>query len=124
MKVEIIGATGYGGAELVRIMRQHPHVSIHSVHASSLLGEPLTGSYPHMQTIVDDKLQPVDGNKMSREVDLVFKATPSGVATELAPQFLEKGVKVIDLSGDYRITDQEVYRAWYGIDPSDRKSVV
>ena len=119
MKVAIIGATGYGGAELVRILRQHPHVSIHSVHASSLLGEPLTGSYPHMQTIVDDQLQPVDVNKMSQEVDLVFMATPSGVATELAPQFLKNGVKVIDLSGDYRITDQEVYRAWYGIDPSD-----
>ena len=119
MKVAIIGATGYGGAELVRILRQHPHVSIHSVHASSLHGEPLSGSFPHMQTLVDDQLQSVDINKISQEVDLVFMATPSGVAMKLAPQFLENGVKVIDLSGDYRITDQEVYQSWYGIDPAD-----
>lgn len=121
MKVAIIGATGYGGAELVRILRQHPHVSIHSVHASSLHGEPLSGSYPHMQTLVDDQLQPVDIEKMAQEVDLVFTATPSGVAMKLVPLFLEKGVKVIDLSGDFRITDRAAYKAWYGVDAADKE---
>lgn len=120
MKVAIIGATGYGGAELVRILRQHPHVSIHSVHASSLHGEPLSGSYPHMQTLVDDPLQAVDVEKMSEEVDLVFTATPSGVARDLAPQFIEKGVKVIDLSGDFRIQDQAAYEAWYKMESADK----
>src|SRR5699024_546984 len=103
MKIAIIGATGYGGAELVRILRQHPHVSIHSIHASSLHGEPLQNSFPHMQTLVEDHLQAVDIEKMAKEVDLVFTATPSGVAKDLAPAFLSKGVKVIDLSGDFRM---------------------
>src|SRR5690625_3879267 len=120
MKIAIIGATGYGGAELVRILRQHPHVSIHSVHASSLLGEPLQNSFPHMQTLVDEQLQAVDVEKMAKEVDLVFTATPSGVAMNLAPRFLAEDVKVIDLSGDLRITDQEIYKSWYGIEASDQ----
>lgn len=120
MKIAIIGATGYGGAELVRILRQHPRVSIHSVHASSLHGEPLSNSFPHMQSLVNDSLQAVDVEEMAKEVDLVFTATPSGVARDLAPQFLEKGVKVIDLSGDFRILDQEVYEKWYGIEAADK----
>ena|SRR5690625_553279 len=120
MNIAIIGATGYGGAELVRILRQHPHVSIHSVHASSLHGEPLYNSFPHMQTLVGNRLQNVDIEKMAKEVDLVFTATPSGVAMNLAPAFLNEGVKVIDLSGDFRITNQDVYQDWYGIEAADQ----
>src|SRR5699024_1161216 len=121
MKVAIIGATGYGGAELVRILRQHPHVSIHSIHATSLDGEPLSKVYPHMQALVDHKLQPVDVKKISSEVELVFLATPSGVAMKLAPEFLNNGVKVIDLSGDFRVTNQQEYEKWYGIEAADKK---
>lgn len=120
MKVAIIGATGYGGAELVRFLRRHPHVSIHSIHASSLHGEPLANSYPHMQDLVVEQLEEVDVDKISREVDLVFTATPSGVARELAPQFIERDVKVIDLSGDFRIKNQDEYRKWYGLEPSEQ----
>lgn len=119
MKVSIIGATGYGGAELVRILRQHPRVSIHSIHATSMHGEPLANSFPHMETLVEDKIQPVDIKKIASEVDLVFTATPSGVATKLAPEFLAEGVKVIDLSGDFRITDREIYKEWYGIEAAN-----
>ncbi|MEI3614756.1 N-acetyl-gamma-glutamyl-phosphate reductase [Pseudogracilibacillus sp. SO30301A] len=120
MKIAIIGATGYGGAELVRILRQHPRVSIHSVHASSLYGEPLHKSFPHMQNVVAEPLQAVNVKNMAKEVDLVFMATPSGVAMNVAPQFLAEGVKVIDLSGDFRITDQKVYEQWYGIEAADK----
>lgn len=114
MKVAIIGATGYGGAELIRILHKHPHVSIHSIHATSLLGEQIQASYPHMQNVVDLQLDSVDTEKLASEVDLVFTATPSGVSKKIAPKFLEKNVKVVDLSGDFRITDQQVYEAWYG----------
>ena len=112
MKVAIIGATGYGGAELVRFLRRHPHVSIHSIHASSEFGTPLADSYPHMEGIIDKKITEVDIEKIASEVALVFTATPSGVARDLAPKFLEKGVKVIDLSGDFRVTDQTIYENW------------
>lgn len=120
MKVAIIGATGYGGAELIKILRQHPRVSIHSIHATSLHGESIANVYPHMQVLADHQLQPVDTEKIAKEVDIVFTATPSGVAKNLAPAFLEKGVKVVDLSGDFRITDQEVYEKWYGLEAADK----
>ena len=123
MKAAIIGATGYGGAELIRILRRHPHVSIHSVHASSLHGEPISNVYPHMQNLADYQLQSVNVEKIASEVDIVFTATPSGVAMKLAPEFLDKGVKVIDLSGDYRIADKEIYEKWYGIEAADRKLI-
>lgn len=120
MKAAIIGATGYGGAELVSILRRHPHVSIHSVHATSSHGEALSDVYPHMQGLANQPLQSVDIDKISKEVDIVFTATPSGVAMKLAPQFLKRGVKVIDLSGDYRINDQKAYEKWYGIEAADQ----
>lgn len=119
MKVAIIGATGYGGAELVRILHRHPHVSIHSIHASSLHGEELAKTYPHMQALVGDRLAPVDVDKIAAEVDLVFTATPTGVAEDLAPRFVERGVKVIDLSGDFRIKDRAIYKEWYGREATD-----
>src|SRR5699024_2886022 len=60
----------------------------------------LAMSFPHMQDLVDNRLEPADLDKLAAEVDVVFTATPSGVAMNLAPQLIEKGVKVIDLSGD------------------------
>lgn len=120
MKVAIIGATGYGGAELVRILRNHPHVSIHSIHASSLFSEPLANSYPHMNTLVDHRIEDVDVDELAKAIDLVFTATPSGIARDLAPQFIERGVKVIDISGDFRIKDQNDYKQWYGIEAAEQ----
>src|SRR5690625_4609809 len=119
MKIAIIGATGYGGAELVRLLHRHPLVSIHSIHATSLHGEALANSYPHMQTMVGHRLEPVDKEKITNEVDIVFTATPSGVSAKLAPEFIQKGVKVIDLSGDFRITNREMYKQWYGLEAAN-----
>src|SRR5690625_2169033 len=116
MKIAIIGATGYGGAELVRFLQRHPNVSIHSIHATSLHGEPLANSYPHMERLVEQRLAPVDLDKIANEVDLVFTATPSGVAAKLAPQLLDRNVRVIDLSGDFRIKEGKTYESWYGIE--------
>ncbi|HLR64630.1 MAG TPA: N-acetyl-gamma-glutamyl-phosphate reductase [Pseudogracilibacillus sp.] len=123
MKIGIIGATGYGGAELVRYLHKHPDVSIHSIHATSLHGEPLSNSYKHMEGIIPHTLSEVDVEHISKEVDLVFTATPSGVASKLAPQFIERGVKVIDLSGDFRIKSQAEYEKWYGIDAPNQALV-
>lgn len=123
MKVSVIGATGYGGEELMRLLSRHPSVSVHSIHATSLHGEPLTKVYPHMQQLIDHKLEPVDVDKIASEVDLVFLATPTGVAMKLAPAFLEKGVKVIDLSGDYRIQNKKAFETWYQTEAADDQYV-
>lgn len=120
MKVAIIGATGYGGAELVRILRNHPHVSIHSIHASSLFGESLTNSYPHMEGLIDHRIEEVNVEKLAKKIDLVFTATPSGVARDIAPRFIERGVKVIDISGDFRIKNRHDYKKWYGMEAAEQ----
>src|SRR5699024_8783763 len=114
MKAAIIGATGYGGAELIRILHNHPHVSIHSVHATSELGKSLSKNYPHMKSIIKKNIE-----KVSKEVDVVFTATPSGVSMTMAEQFINAGVKVIDLSGDFRIKNKDIYKAWYGIEQAE-----
>lgn len=113
MKISIIGATGYGGAELTRILRQHPEVTIHSFHSSSQQGKRLMDSYPHMQDVVTESLQDINIQEIVNDTDIVFLATPSGVSSQLVPQFLEYNIKVIDLSGDYRLKDQSVYKKWY-----------
>ncbi|WP_188456952.1 N-acetyl-gamma-glutamyl-phosphate reductase [Virgibacillus oceani] len=119
MKIAIIGATGYGGAELIRILNMHPEVSIHSIHSSSQQNKPIHESYPHLESITEQVLQEIDAEKIARQVDLVFTATPSGISSKLVPELLNNGLKVIDLSGDYRIKNPTVYKEWYKKQPVD-----
>jgi len=113
LKVAIIGSTGYGGAELIRILQAHPEVSVYSNHSSTQAGSLLSASYPHLQTIADQPLQGINANEIADEADLVFTATPSGVSAKLVPELMNAGVKVIDLSGDYRLKDTQTYEKWY-----------
>src|SRR5699024_3630130 len=78
-------------------------------------------SYPHMNTLVHHRIEDVDVESLAKEVDFVFTATPSGIASKLAPQFIERGVKVIDISGDFRIKDRTEYETWYGMEASDEQ---
>src|SRR5699024_12340266 len=97
MKAAIIGATGYGGAELIRILHNHPHVSIHSVHATRESGKSLSKNYPHMKSIIEKNIEQVNIEKISKEVDVVFTATPPGVSMSTSEQFLYSSVTLIDL---------------------------
>lgn len=121
MNVAIIGATGYGGAELIRILHQHPEVTIHSFHTSSQEGLSISRSYPHLQTVVEKDLELIDPKEIVAEVDLVFTATPSGVSSKLVPELLEAGLKVIDLSGDYRLKNSEAYKEWYKLEAGNKE---
>ncbi|GIP42139.1 N-acetyl-gamma-glutamyl-phosphate reductase [Paenibacillus sp. J45TS6] len=118
-KVAIVGSTGYGGVELIRFLYLHPHVEITSVISSSTSGVSIAEGFPHLTGIVDQKLDGIDIVKMAEEVDLVFTATPSGVSTKLVPQLIDAGLKVIDLSGDFRLTDSAEYEAWYKHSPAE-----
>src|SRR5699024_11870904 len=114
-KAAIIGATGYGGAELIRILHNHPHVSIHSVHATSELGKSLSKNYPHMKSIIEKNIEKVNIEKIYKEVDVVFTATPSGVSMTMAEQVINAGGTAIDASGDCRVQHADIYTAWYRI---------
>ncbi|EJS59360.1 N-acetyl-gamma-glutamyl-phosphate reductase [Bacillus cereus] len=113
MKVAIIGATGYGGIELIRLLEQHPYFSIASLHSFSQVGEFITNVYPHFRNILVHTLQEIDAEKIEKEAEIVFLATPAGVSTELTPKLLAVGLKVIDLSGDFRMKDPLTYEQWY-----------
>ena len=112
MKVAIIGTTGYGGVELLRILNTHPEFQIQSIHSTK--GEhPIWKEYPHLFNINDQVLEEIIPEKIAENTDLVFFATPSGVSSQLAPQFADLNIKVIDLSGDLRLQNLEDYTEWY-----------
>ncbi|WP_258728997.1 N-acetyl-gamma-glutamyl-phosphate reductase [Bacillus atrophaeus] len=113
MKIGIVGATGYGGAELVRILKNHPHAEECILYSSSGQGNAYSETYPHMSGLVHQTLQPINMNTIKHEADVMFLATPPGVSSELTPQLAAAGIPVIDLSGDLRIQETEVYEKWY-----------
>lgn len=113
LRVAIVGSTGYGGVELIRFLQHHPHVEITSVISSSSSGESIAVGFPHLTGVIDRPLDGVDPVEIAGRADLVFTATPSGVSAKLVPGLLEAGLKVIDLSGDFRIKDGSVYEEWY-----------
>lgn len=117
-RVAIVGSTGYGGVELIRLLLQHPNAVITSVISSSASGAPIADGFPHLNQIVTDQLDALDAGLIKEKADLVFTATPSGVSAKLVPQLLEAGLKVIDLSGDFRLKSQEAYAKWYKHEPA------
>ena len=123
IKAGIIGATGYGGAELIRILHMHPHMEVTSVYSSSQEGQKITEHYPHLQDIVTEPLETIVAGKVAEQTDLVFLAVPSGISTKLSPELIEAGCKVIDLSGDFRIKNLDLYRKWYKKEPATQELV-
>lgn len=119
MKVSIIGTTGYGGAELIRILHNHPEFDIQSIH-STKEDIAICQEYPHLYDIINKKIEHADPEKIANHSDLVFFATPSGISGKLAMEFANKNIKVIDLSGDLRLPPS-VYKEWYKLDPVDQQ---
>ncbi|WP_040952456.1 N-acetyl-gamma-glutamyl-phosphate reductase [Gorillibacterium massiliense] len=118
IRAAIVGSTGYGGVELIRLLLNHPYVQITSVISSSTAGAPLKDGFPHLTGILEMDLDAIDIPLIKEKADVVFTATPHGVSAELAPQFLQTGLKVIDLSGDFRLKSGETYRKWYKKEPA------
>lgn len=113
VKAAIIGATGYGGAELIRLLQAHPQVKIASVISTSNAGAPIADGFPHLNQIMVDVLDALEVEAIAGKADVVFLATPAGVSAELSPKLLEAGLKVIDISGDYRLKSPELYEQYY-----------
>jgi N-acetyl-gamma-glutamyl-phosphate reductase len=119
LRAAIIGSTGYGGVELIRLLLQHPNVTITSIISSSQAGAPIADGFPHLSEIVIDTLDGIDIELIRNKADVVFAATPHGVSAQLVPQLLKAGLKVIDLSGDFRLKSGATYEQWYKHQPAD-----
>jgi N-acetyl-gamma-glutamyl-phosphate reductase len=113
LRAAIVGATGYGGAELIRLLQAHPFTRVTSVISTSNAGVPIADGFPHLHEIVVDVLDDLNVDIIAGKADLVFLATPAGVSSELSPKLLAAGLKVVDLSGDFRIKSPELYEQWY-----------
>jgi N-acetyl-gamma-glutamyl-phosphate reductase len=112
IEIGIIGANGYTGGELLRLLNGHPHAEVTVATSRKLAGEPIYKVHPNLRNL-DLKFESVKPEDM--ESDLVFTATPHGASMNIVPPLVEKGIKVIDLSGDYRFDDINVYEKWYGL---------
>ncbi|KGR77538.1 N-acetyl-gamma-glutamyl-phosphate reductase [Ureibacillus manganicus] len=117
MKVGIIGATGYGGLELIRLLHNHPEVEKMELFTSSDEGTIFSSRFGHLFTIHDDSLKKIDKDTLA-SFDVVFTSTPSGVTGKLLPTLVGTGPKLIDLSGDYRLKQPDLYKEWYKKEPA------
>lgn len=114
INVTVVGATGYAGAELMRILSGHSKVSIKHAVSKSYSGQRMSDIYPSISG-TDYALEELNINMICRDSDIVFTSLPHGASGEVVPQLLKEGARVIDLSGDFRYKDASIYEKWYGI---------
>jgi N-acetyl-gamma-glutamyl-phosphate reductase len=117
--VGIVGASGYGGVQLVRLLQDHPEVKIAYLGGESSAGKPFSDIYPHLGHCVDLTVEAIDLDLIAERCQAVFLSLPNGLAYQMAPKLLAKGCKVLDLSADYRFADLEIYKSWYGGERTD-----
>ncbi|SCY37640.1 N-acetyl-gamma-glutamyl-phosphate reductase [Nitrosospira sp. Nl5] len=114
LKVAIVGGTGYTGVELLRILSQHPQVNLHAITSRKEAGMAVAELFPSLRGRVP--LQFSDPAEAGLDkCDVVFFATPNGIAMQQARSLLDAGVRVIDLAADFRIKDVAVWEKWYGM---------
>ncbi len=113
IKAGVIGATGYTGVELLRLLSAHPDVDIEIASSRSEQGRHVCDLFPSLRGAVDLVFSAPD-NPQLHECDVVFFATPNGVAMHSTQALLEQGCKVIDLSADFRLKDAQLWSTWYG----------
>ncbi|WP_299202276.1 N-acetyl-gamma-glutamyl-phosphate reductase [uncultured Amphritea sp.] len=115
IKVGIVGGTGYTGVELLRLLANHPEVSVEVITSRSEEGMRIDDMYPNLRGHYDLQFTVPDVDTLA-QCDAVFFATPHGVAMKMAPELVERGVRVIDLGADFRIKDLQLWSQWYGME--------
>ena len=118
-EVAIIGASGYTGGELLRMLLNHPDVEVTDITSRQYDGTPAHKIHPHIR---DSGLVFSNKNPSDLDADVVFTATPHGASMKIVPELLDAGMKVVDLSGDYRYRDTAVYEKWYGMEHTDKEN--
>jgi N-acetyl-gamma-glutamyl-phosphate reductase len=122
IKAGIIGASGYTGGELLRLLVNHPNVELELATSRSLAGKPVTGTHKHLEGFLDLKYENPDPETIRERCDVVFVAVPHGSAMTYVPELLNGDTKVIDLSADYRL-ETEVFEKIYGMTHTDPRKV-
>ncbi|CUR52386.1 N-acetyl-gamma-glutamyl-phosphate/N-acetyl-gamma-aminoadipyl-phosphate reductase [Nitrosotalea devaniterrae] len=114
MKVGVVGASGYVGGEILRLLVSHPHAEISMVTSRQYVGEYISRIQPSLKGFTDMTFSELDYDKLTDKCDLVFTAVPHGTAVDIVKALYDRGMKVIDLSADYRLHNPADYDKWYG----------
>ncbi len=121
VKAAIIGGSGYTGGELARLLCRHPKITLEAMTSRRLAGSKVADEHSNLEGFVDLKYE--QALDVKEKYDIVFVAAPHGASMEIVPSLIERGMKVVDLSGDYRLSDPKVYTKWYGLEHKDVKNL-
>ncbi len=113
VRIAVAGASGYMGAELLRLLLVHPKVEVVAVTSERLSGEPLDSLYPHLRGLTPLTFEALDPDRLAKEAECVFLGLPHMESQKAVPLLRRHGRKVIDLSADYRLKDPGAYATWY-----------
>jgi N-acetyl-gamma-glutamyl-phosphate reductase len=113
IRVGIVGATGYTGVELLRLLLHHPQVEVTALTSQKYAGVPIDQVFPSLMKGLDLKCEELSVKQISKKTEFVFTAVPHKMAMEIVPSFYRVGKKVVDLSADFRFTDAATYEKWY-----------
>ncbi|MBO8137895.1 MAG: N-acetyl-gamma-glutamyl-phosphate reductase [Desulfotomaculum sp.] len=116
IKAAVIGATGYTGAELVRILSRHPEVELVALTSRSCAGTPYYQVYPHLYKYIEKECQALDLKSLVAESDVIFTALPHGHSMEIAAEVVKQGKKMVDLGADFRLNSVQQYESWYKVE--------
>ena len=120
MKASVIGATGYAGVELLRLLDGHPEAEIATITSESSTGEAIASMYPHLSGRIEKNLQSMqDIDAIAEASDVIFIALPHGHAMKIGKRLRNSKTKIIDLGGDYRFKDYRVFEEWYKVKHED-----
>ena len=114
MKIAVVGASGYTGLELVRIVLRHPQLELVAVTSEQRAGQALGEAFPALRGLSDLCLEAVDPAALASRVDAAFTALPHGTSAGVVSELHKAGVVVVDLSADFRLRSREEFDAWYG----------
>ncbi len=113
MKVAIVGASGYTGVELTRILCNHPHITVTAATSRQYAGQPLSTVFPNLRKKTDLICENLSVEELCTRADFFFTAVPHKTAMGIVPDFIAAGKKVVDLSADFRLRDVSTYEQWY-----------
>ena len=114
VRVGVLAASGYIGGELLRLLLQHPEVELAAATSRKYAGEFVFRVHPNLRGMTELKFSALDASKLTNSSDVVFAALPHGESVKIVPQLADAGLRVIDLSADFRLSDRGQYPSWYG----------
>lgn len=124
IKIGIVGASGYSGSELLRFLVNHPgDLEVGLCTSETYAGQCIDSVLPNLRGFLSSKFEPLDLDSLKERVDVVVLAVPHKVAMSFVPQILAQGLRVVDFSADYRLTDADTYETWYQVEHTSRSLI-